>query len=178
MSARNLPLQEGPQGPRFCSACGGALGSRDPRTSGWKCTACGEWSFLDPKVAACGVPWWNGKIVLVRRAIEPRRGFWASPGGYVERGEAPWRAAAREVMEEVGLTVATGKLLGAYQTPGSPVLVLYYDCEILAGGPPRPLSECSEVGLFAPEEIPWPDLAFPSVNEGLVAAIAHRGRAS
>jgi ADP-ribose pyrophosphatase YjhB (NUDIX family) len=173
-----LPIVSRPDAPRFCALCGGALGARDPRTTGWPCTKCGEHSFLDPKVAACAVPWWEDKIVLVRRAIDPRRGFWASPGGYVERGEAPWRAAEREAREEVGLEVAAGPLLGAYASPGSPVLVLYYHGTVLSGGPPRPLSECSEVGLFAPSEVPWGELAFPSVNEGLCAAIAYRGIAS
>jgi ADP-ribose pyrophosphatase YjhB (NUDIX family) len=130
---------------------------------------------MDPKVAACCVPWWEGKIVLVRRAIEPRVGFFSSPGGYCERGEPPHLAAAREAFEETGLVVEPTQLLGVYAHAGSPVIVIYYDCAILGGGPPRPLSEVSEIGLFTPEEVPWSELAFSSVNEALCAAIAHRG---
>jgi ADP-ribose pyrophosphatase YjhB (NUDIX family) len=159
--------------PRFCAACGNPVGARDA-TGGWPCSLCGTPSFLDPKVAACGVPWWEGKIVFVKRAIEPRIGYWASPGGYVDRGEPPHKGAAREVFEETGLVVATRELLGVFAAPGSPVIVIYYDCEVLSGGPPRPLSECSEIGLFAPDEVPWDQLAFPSVNEGVCAAIARR----
>jgi ADP-ribose pyrophosphatase YjhB (NUDIX family) len=161
--------------PRFCAACGSALADRD-ETGGWPCTRCRQYSYLDPKVAACCVPWWEGRLVLVKRAIPPRIGFWASPGGYCDRGEPPASAAAREALEETGLIVQTTGLLGVYSYPGSPVIVIYYDCEILSGGPPRALEECSEVGLFTPAEVPWPELAFPSVHEGVTAAIARRGR--
>ncbi len=160
--------------PRFCAACGHELAPKDPKLGGWPCPSCGIPSFVDPKVAACVVPWWEGKIVLVRRAIEPRVGYFSSPGGYCERGEPPHHAAAREAFEETGLVVDPGDLLGVFAHRGSPVIVIYYDCTIRGGGPPRPVSECTEIGLFAPEEIPWDQLAFSSVHEALCAAIAHR----
>lgn len=159
--------------PRFCAACGHALGERDG-SGGWPCARCEQPSFLDPKVAACCVPWYEGKVVLVKRAIPPRIGYWASPGGYVDRGEPPSVAAARECIEECGLVVRSTELLGVYAYPGSPVIVIYYDCEVLGGGPPRALEECSEVALFSPGEVPWDDLAFPSVHEGVRASIARR----
>jgi ADP-ribose pyrophosphatase YjhB (NUDIX family) len=159
--------------PRFCASCGTALLARDA-TGGWPCPECKSWSFLDPKVAACCVPWYEGKIVLVKRAIPPRVGFWASPGGYCERGEPPSHAAAREAREETGLVVRSTELLGVFAYEGSPVIVIYYDCEVLSGGPPRALDECSDVALFDPGEVPWDDLAFPSVHEGVKASIARR----
>jgi ADP-ribose pyrophosphatase YjhB (NUDIX family) len=163
--------------PRFCADCGHALApEKDPDTKGWPCPGCKTHTFVDPKVAACCVPWIDGKIVLVRRAIEPRIGFYSSPGGYVDRGEPPHHAAARETFEETGLVVETRELLGVFAHRGSPVIVVYYDCEIVGGGPPRPLSEVSEIGQFLPEEIPWDRLAFSSVHSALCAAIAHRER--
>ncbi|MBI3725936.1 NUDIX domain-containing protein [bacterium] len=164
------------EAPRFCAACGGSLPAAIARHGGWDCGACGRPTFLDPKVAACTVPWLEGKIVLVKRGIEPRRGFWASPGGYCCRGERPADAAARETLEETGLVARTGELLGVFAYEGSPVVVIYYDCEILRGGPPAALDECMDVGCFSPREIPWEELAFPSVHEGLRAAIAFRER--
>src|SRR5947209_6761518 len=119
------------EAPRFCAACGAPLGDRD-ESGGWPCGTCGQHSFLDPKVAACCVPWWEGKVVLVKRAIPPRIGFWASPGGYCDRGEPPATAAAREALEETGLLVKTTALLGVYAYAGSPVIVIYYDCEVLS----------------------------------------------
>jgi ADP-ribose pyrophosphatase YjhB (NUDIX family) len=162
--------------PRFCAGCGATLAEKDPKTGGWPCNQCGIPSFVDPKVAACSVPWIDGKLVLVRRAIEPRIGFFSSPGGYCERGEPPHHAAVRETFEETGLVVEAKSLLGVFAHRGSPVIVIYYDCVVTGGGPPRPLSEVSEIGLFRPDEVPWEKLAFSSVHEALCAAIAHKAR--
>src|SRR5207248_2722407 len=161
--------------PRFCAACGAALAERDPSLGGWPCAGCGTPSFLDPKLAACAVAWMDEKVVLVKRAIEPRTGYWATPGGYCDRGEPPAEAAVREAREETGLQVVVKDLLGVYGYRGSPVVVVYYDVAVIGGGPARALSECSDVALFAPEEIPWDALAFPSVHEALCAAIARKG---
>src|SRR5436190_24386576 len=122
--------------PRFCSGCGTELAPKDAKLGGWPCHGCGTPSFVDPKVAACCVPWYEDRIVLVRRAIEPRIGFFSSPGGYCERGEPPHLAAVRETWEETGLVVEAKELLGIFAHKGSPVIVIYYDCEILGGGPP------------------------------------------
>lgn len=160
--------------PRFCADCGGALNAEKDASGGWACQRCSVHTFVDPKVASCAVPWLDGKVLLVRRAIEPRIGFFSSPGGYCERGEPPARAAERECFEETGLVVQAKELLGVFAHKGSPVIVIYYDCEVLGGGEPRAVSEVSEVGLFRPDEIPWEKLAFSSVNEALCAAIARR----
>ncbi len=160
--------------PRFCADCSKPLGPRDPDTNGWPCTGCGIQTFVDPKVASCCVPWYDGRIVLVKRGIAPRIGFYSSPGGYCERGEPPHQGAARETFEETGLVVETRELLGVFAHRGSPVIVMYYDCDVVGGGPPRALHEVQEVGLFKPEEIPWDRLAFSSVASALCASIAHR----
>ncbi|MEZ0229890.1 MAG: NUDIX domain-containing protein [Planctomycetota bacterium] len=162
--------------PRFCVDCGRDLGPRDAVTNGWPCTGCGVHTFVDPKVAACCLPWHEGRLVLVKRGIEPRKGFYSSPGGYCERGEPPHHAAMRETLEETGLVVESKELLGVFATAGSPVIVIYYDCEIVSGWPPRALSEVQEIGLFKPEEIPWERLAFSSVSSAICASIAHRAR--
>jgi ADP-ribose pyrophosphatase YjhB (NUDIX family) len=161
--------------PLFCATCGGKLAAEKDETHGWPCLACGRRSWLDPKVAACAVPHWDGKLVLVRRAIEPRYGFWVFPGGYCERGELPARAAERETLEEVGLQVRATDLVGIYSYEQSPVIVILYECDVLSREPPRALDECLEVRLFHDDEIPWDDLAFPSNRDGLRDLLARRG---
>lgn len=168
------PRQSGDR-PTFCAKCGGKLAEERDETNGWPCPACGSHAWLDPKVAACAVPHWDGKLVLVRRGIEPRYGCWVFPGGYCERGEPPARAAERETMEETGLAVRATDLLGVYAYEKSPVIVIVYECEVLEG-PPRALEESLEVGLFSDDAIPWDDLAFPSNHDGLRDLLARRGR--
>ncbi|MBI3929912.1 MAG: NUDIX hydrolase [Armatimonadetes bacterium] len=164
MTAGHHPDQET---YRFCPACAGALQvayleGRDRLV----CGTCGRVHYLDPKVAAACIPILpNGEVVLVRRAIAPV-GTWTYPGGYVDRGEAPREAAARETAEEAGLTVQVGELLGLYQSPGSIVLVLVYRAAVLDYRP-CPGPECQEVQSFRPDQIPWDELAFPSTRMAL-----------
>lgn len=161
--------------PRYCATCGGPLAAARDVTSGWPCGGCGLTTWIDPKVAAVAAVSWEGKLVLARRSIEPRRGFWVMPGGYCERGERPAAAAEREAREEVGLVVRATDLVGVYAYDGSPVIVIVYACDVLSGGPPRALDEVLEVGLFGPDEIPWNELAFPSNRDGLRDVLARAG---
>ena len=78
------------------------------------CSQCGFVMYLNPKVAAGAIVEYEGGIVLLRREIDPRAGFWVHPGGFVDRGETVEAAAKRETWEEVGLEVEIGRLLGTY----------------------------------------------------------------
>jgi ADP-ribose pyrophosphatase YjhB (NUDIX family) len=154
---------------RFCPRCGGALESRllvahDPERL--TCSQCAFVFYLDPKVAAGAILPMDGGIVLARRAIEPRRGTWCFPSGYVDRGERVEDAAAREVREEVGLRSAMERVVGVYSYPGRPVVVVVFAGRVLGGGL-EALQETLEVGTFGPEEIPWGELSFPSTREAL-----------
>ena len=164
--------------PRYCAECGGELAAERDATNGWPCLRCKSRTWLDPKVAACACVFWQDKLVMVRRAIEPRYGFWVLPGGYCERGERPAAAAERETREEVGLDVRAGELVGVYAYDGSPVVVIVYEAELLGGGPPRALDEVLEVGLFTEETVPWEDLACPSNRDGLRDLFARRRAAA
>jgi 8-oxo-dGTP diphosphatase len=154
---------------RHCPRCAGALAPRvlkegePPRLV---CERCGFVFYLDPKVAACTISLWNGRIVLLRRAIEPSLGKWVFPGGFVDRGETVSAAAVRETAEEVCLRVSVTGILDAYSYPGSRVVVIVYAAEVV-GGEPAAGDECLEVRTFAPEEIPWDDLAFESTRDAL-----------
>ncbi len=161
-------LQAGGNPLRYCSECAAALSLRlvDGKDRHY-CQACDRVHFLDPKVACCAVVQGPEGILLVRRDIEPARGLWSYPGGYMDRGETAPSAAAREVFEETGLVVSCRRLLGVYSYPTSIVLVIVYEAEILSGRA-SPGPECSEARWFSPGEIPWKELAFPSVQQALL----------
>jgi 8-oxo-dGTP diphosphatase len=108
----------------------------------------------------------DGKIVLLRRGIEPQLGKWVVPGGYVDRGEEVEAAALRETEEECGIKTRIKNLLGIYSYPGRPVVVVVYVAEYLSGDLTIG-DETQEVKLFHLEEIPWNDLAFPSTVDAL-----------
>ena len=154
-------------GYRFCPRCGGSL---DPRTlkagepPRLVCQACGFVFFLDPKVATGAVFSLDGGILLVQRGIEPSYGKWVFPGGYVDRGESLEVAAIREVKEESGLDVRLTRLLGVYSSPGHPVILIAYAGEV-TGGSIQVDEEGLDARIFAPAEIPWGELAFPSTSQ-------------
>ena len=154
---------------RFCPRCGGGLTSRvvkEGEPSRLVCDACGFIFYIDPKVAACTICMVDGGIVLARRGIEPEVGKWVFPGGFVDRGESVTAAAIRETQEEVNLKVTLLGILDAYSFPGSDIVVIVYAAEV-AGGTLKACDECQEVRTFAPEAVPWDELAFPSTRAAL-----------
>jgi len=137
------------------------------------CQACGRVEYLDPKVAACVVPERQGKILLLRRSINPGWGKWVMPGGFVDRGELPAEAAVREAAEEVGLEVEVGPLIGVFGTHVSPIIIVYGSLRV--EGEAEPLDETLAVRWFAPSQIPWADLAFDSTRQALTSLVEQRG---
>lgn len=154
---------------KFCPKCGGSLLlqalPRDPKER-LVCQSCRFIYYEDPKVSACTIPVMDGKVVLVRRAIDPGRGLWVFPGGYMDRHETIQEAAIRETREEVGLEVRPTDLIGVYSYNTSIVVIVVYACEVV-GGELRIDEESDEVRLFAEAEVPWDRLAFPSTREAL-----------
>lgn len=154
---------------KFCPKCGGQLRlqavANDPRER-LVCQACGFIYYLDPKVSACTIPVMAGKVVLARRSIDPGRGLWVFPGGYVDRHETTEHAAIRETLEESGLEVELTGLVGVYSYPTSIVVVIVYACRVV-GGELRTDHESDEIRLFAEADVPWDQLAFPSTRDAL-----------
>ncbi|MFZ5828285.1 MAG: NUDIX hydrolase [Bacillota bacterium] len=154
---------------RFCPECGGQLlpqfVERDQKER-LVCQACGFIFYQDPKVSACTIPVIDGKVVLARRAIEPALGRWVFPGGYMERGETLPEAAERETLEEVNLQVKVTHPVGIYSYTTSIVVVVVFHCQVV-GGVLSVGNETLEVRTFAPDEIPWGELAFPSTRDAL-----------
>jgi ADP-ribose pyrophosphatase YjhB (NUDIX family) len=150
--------------PAFCAYCGGRL-----RTAAFgqrpTCDSCGRIAYLDPKLAAAAIVGLDGKLVLVRRAIEPSIGKWSFPSGYVDRGEVVEAAVEREVLEETGLEVRANWLVGLYSEAGHAVVLAVYDVSVL-GGELRAGPETLEVSSFDPRKLP--ELAFAH-DGGIVA---------
>lgn len=138
------------------------------------CPGCGFVYYLDPKVAVGTIVTWEGGLVLGQRAIQPARGKWVFPGGFVDRGETLEAAAVRETREETALEVRVTGLLDVYSYPDSVVVVVVYEAEAV-GGPPVAGDECLAVRTFPPDAIPWDDLAFRSTRDALAAWCRRRG---
>jgi 8-oxo-dGTP diphosphatase len=160
---------------RFCPPCGGPLESRllkDGDPPRLVCDTCGFIFYLDPKLAVGTVIVDDrGRIVLVRRAIEPGYGKWVFPGGYVDRGEEVEHAAIREALEETGLDVRLDRLMDIYSYTGRTPVIIVYAATLLGG-----VLACDDEGLeakfFDPADIPWDALAFRSTHEALLKFLA------
>ncbi len=155
---------------KFCSTCGSdqletriPAGDQLPRIV---CASCESIHYVNPKVVAGCLLTWQGQILLARRAIEPRYGYWTLPAGFMELNENTAQAAARECWEEARATPAEMSLFGLVSIPRiSQVYVMYRGT--LHKGEYGVGEESLEVGLFEPEAIPWDDIAFPVVRHSL-----------
>lgn len=128
------------------------------------CPQCGYVHFTDPKVGVGVAVVEDGRILLVRRAMNPERGKWSLPAGYVDQGEDPRLTAAREAQEETGLTVEVTELLDVFHNPpgsgGASIFILYQARRV--GGELAPGDDADDAQFFAPDELP--ELAFASTH--------------
>jgi ADP-ribose pyrophosphatase YjhB (NUDIX family) len=154
----------------FCSRCGSSLrfglveGEDRERLS---CGACGHVVYVNPRLVVTVLPITDaGEIILIRRGIEPGKGWWAQPGGFLEVDETVNQAAIRETLEETGLLVEPGELVGIYTRLEAAVVTLAFEARIV-GGTPAPTPEASEVRAFPPEGIPWSGIAFSTTTWAL-----------
>ena len=153
----------------YCSQCGSPVTSRIPPGDDrprHMCDACGTIFYSNPKIVAGCIPQWGEQLLLCRRAIEPRSGLWTLPAGFMENGESTAEAAARETLEEANARVEMGPLFAYLNIPAlSQVYVIFLarlmDLDFSAG------AESLEVRLFHEHEIPWQELAFPSIERAL-----------
>jgi len=155
---------------RFCSACGHpveekpAFGRLRP-----VCPACGWIFFADPKVAAGVLVVEDGRILLVRRSIDPQQGRWSLPAGFVDADEDPRRAAEREALEETGLEVEVTEILdvfaGREHSAGADLILVFLARPI--GGRLRPGDDADAAAYFRPDQLP--DLAFEATRRSLAA---------
>ena len=162
---------------KFCSQCGSEKIERripvgDDRERDI-CAHCGHTHYVNPKIVVGSIPVWGDQVLLCRRAIEPRYGKWTLPAGFMEEGETLAVGAIRETLEEAGARITVEKLYASYSLPAiSQVYVLFLatldDIDYAAG------AESLEVALFLEQDIPWDELAFVTIREGLKRYFADR----
>ncbi len=135
------------------------------------CLDCGHVFYENPKPVVGAVVSHDGRVLLCRRAIEPRRGYWTLPAGYMELGETAEEGARREVQEEAGAVIETDGILALFSISRIGQIQIIYRGRFAGAG--RPVFEAGEesleVGLFAWSDIPWGALAFPTVRWALEA---------
>ena len=160
----------------FCSNCGSPVESKIPsgdHLPRFVCISCNMVHYKNPLLVLGCVPEWQDKILLCRRAIEPRLGFWTVPAGFMENGETMQQAAARECQEEAMATVEVGSLLAVVNVTRAHQVHVMFRAKLLepkfAPGP-----ESLEVGLYDESQIPWPELAFASGEYALRQYFADR----
>ena len=130
------------------------------------CDHCGFVDYVNPRVVVGAICVWDGKVLLCRRAIEPRRGYWTMPAGFLEANEACAEGAARETREEACAEIEISGLLAVYNVPRLSQVHLIYRARLVEGRFAAG-EETLEARLFEWPEIPWPRLAFPSVRFSL-----------
>lgn len=154
---------------KFCSNCGATVQLRVPPGDTLPrhvCDACHTIHYQNPRMVVGCIPEWEDRILLCRRAIEPRHGLWTVPAGYMENGETTFHGALRETLEEANARVEIGPLYALYNIPHiNQVYILFrgrlLDLDVSPG------AETLEVRLFAEHEIPWDGIAFASVRNTL-----------
>ncbi len=154
---------------KFCSKCGEAVTRRVPEGDNLPrhvCTSCGEIHYENPKIVAGCVAEHDGRVLLCRRAIEPRLGYWTIPAGFMENDETTQDAARREAVEEALAEVEIGSLLAVVHVLHANQVHMMFRARL-----PRPEfgigEESLEVKLCTESDIPWQDIAFRSVDFAL-----------
>lgn len=165
---------------RYCTQCGQSVEKRIPPGDHLPrsvCPACGHIHYENPRLILGCIAEWEGRILLCRRAIEPRRGYWTLPAGFMENAESTLEAALRETREEACATVLNGQLFALVDVPHINQVHLFYRGQ-LRDGRHGAGEESLETALFAETELPWEALAFRSVRFCLERYLAdrHRGR--
>ena len=147
----------------YCSNCGTRLEAGVPPTEHRErmaCPRCGFIAYINPRIVATTFPVTDdGRVLLLRRGIEPAIGKWAQPGGFLEIDETVTEGAIRETLEETGLLVEPGELLGLYARLEAAVVIVVFEARVV-GGEARETPEALEIRAFAPAEIPWAEVAF------------------
>jgi len=154
---------------KFCSLCGSTVDlliPPDDNRARHVCTSCGEIHYQNPKLIVGAIPEWQDKILLCRRAIEPRHGLWTLPAGFMENGETTAEAAARETLEEANAQIDIGELYSMYSLPYINQVHLMFRATLL-NLDFSPGLESLEVQLFSEHEIPWDTLAFRPIRYSL-----------
>ena len=161
---------------KHCSDCGSTVSLKIPPGDSRErhvCDDCGAIHYINPRIIAGTLPVYQNKVLLCRRAIEPRKGYWTLPAGFMENGESVEQGAARESWEEARLNLHALELYQVFSLPHINQVYFFYRAEIrdLDFGPGP---ESLEVELYHLDDIPWDQLAFPVVDTTLRHYISDR----
>ena len=161
---------------KYCSNCSATVellipeGDSLPR---YVCTTCSIIHYQNPKMVVGCIPEWEDKILLCRRAIEPRLGWWTLPAGFMENNETLEQAAARETLEEANARVEIGNLYAIYSLPHISQVYLLFRARLLDLDF-KPGIESLEVKLLSENEIPWEEMAFRVIHDPLMQYFKER----
>lgn len=161
---------------KYCSECGNAVSLLIPDDDDRHrhvCGSCDTVHYQNPRIVVVALPCHGERVLMCKRAIEPRYGLWTLPGGFMENDETTQEAAARETREEAGATIIVRDIYTLYNLPHINQVHIFYRAEL-----PEPVfasgRESLETVLMSEHEIPWNELAFPAVEDTLRHYFADR----
>ncbi len=155
---------------KFCSECAHPVSLKVPEGDNLPrsvCDHCGTIHYVNPRIIAGCLPVYQQQVLLCKRAIEPRAGYWTLPAGFMENGETLEAGAVRETLEESGVVVQAGPLLSTISVPHISQVHVFFLAEMRSADHAVSTSESTEVQLFAFDDIPWDAIAFPTVRKTL-----------
>lgn len=153
---------------KFCSDCGHPVQYSVPEGDNRKraiCSQCTTIHYQNPRIIAGTLPVFENKILLCKRAIEPRLGYWTLPAGFMEESESLEEGAARETLEEAGIKITCGQLLTSISVPFISQVHIFFYTEMESAKHADRTTESLEVALFDFNDIPWDEIAFPTVKK-------------
>jgi ADP-ribose pyrophosphatase YjhB (NUDIX family) len=165
---------------KFCSNCAAAVVRRVPPGDSlprWVCDHCGVVHYRNPLLVVGSIPEYEEKLLLCRRAIEPRYGYWTLPAGFMENDETAGQGALRETLEEAGARIELGEPFSLICVPRVNQVHLFYRARLLDLDF-KPGEETLEVALYEEARLPWKDIAFRTVGLTLKLWLADRARGS
>ena len=165
---------------KFCPNCAAPIAQRVPPGDSvprYLCDACGSIHYQNPKMVLGCLPEWESRLLLCRRAIEPRYGYWTLPAGFMENGESTGQGAARETLEEAGARVELLAPFSMISVPYVNQVHIFFRARLLDLGF-KAGEESLEVALFEEAQVPWKDIAFRTVGLTLKHWFADRARGS
>ena len=175
---RRVSVDTGKSLIKFCNSCGAAVTHRIPEgdtLSRAVCDACGSIHYVNPKIVVGCLPVYEDRILICKRAIEPRYGLWTLPAGFMEMNESASEGAAREALEEANARVEIEDLYTVYSIPHISQVYMMFRARLIDPAV-SPGAESLEVKLVTEQEIPWDALAFQMVKRTLEHFLEDRKR--
>ena len=153
----------------YCQSCGSPVDLSIPKGDNRQrhvCSSCGDIHYQNPKIVAGCLPVWEDKVLLCKRSIDPRYGYWTLPAGFMENGETLEQAASRESIEEANAVLEGLQLYTVISLPHISQVYMMFLAN-LKNTDFHPGEESLETALFTEDEIPWDSLAFKTINSTL-----------